>query len=58
MTPLNPIMSQASLGKQRFIKLFMEILKLKEGNHPNDFTIERVNYGLLQKIISKRPEAK
>ena len=58
MTPLNPIMSQSSLGKQRFIKLFMEILKLKEGEQPNDLTIERVNYRLLQKIISRRPEAK
>lgn len=58
MTPLNPIMSQASLGKQRFIKLFMELLGLRESNESNAFTVERIDYSVLKAIISRRPEAK
>jgi hypothetical protein len=45
MTPLNPIMSNSSLGKQQLIKLYSEILNLKEDARSNQ--VERVSVGIL-----------
>lgn len=51
MTPLNPIMNNSSLCKQRLINLYVEILKIKEESLIVGQSIERVNVGKLQRII-------
>lgn len=50
MTPLNPILSHTSLGKQRLIRLYSELLKIPQEDNSGE-AIERVDYKILQKII-------
>jgi hypothetical protein len=54
MTPLNPIISNISINKQRLIGLYKEVLGINEGPSSQ---IERVSVNLLQQILQRRPES-